>query len=192
MSDQIEQTQKRRGRPRKTAEDAMDPPARQPAISMTSRTNAALARRLAGQNVFGGGTKKIPLKEEARWNTRIANGDLHEQRLYEMRHDLGWEPLLPEDLSCTPEEAGFRVNESGYLVRGQRGQEMAFKMAKEDFAVLTQRKTERNSAEIGRPNKVKENVANAVANEHGSEAGDFVHSHFVGTVTDTKGPLGVA
>lgn len=168
--------------------------AKQPAISMTSRRNDALARRLApGGNPFGGGTRKIPLKSPEQWQTRIANGDLHEQRLYEMRHDKGWEPLLPEDLACKPEEAGFRVNESGYLVRGSRGQEMAFKMLREDFHDLTRAKTDRNSKAIGRTSKeVKERIANAVANEHGSEAAEYVHNHFVGEVTDLKGPLNAA
>lgn len=176
--------------PKKRGGPATEKPA---PISLSSRRNAALARRLApGGNVFGGGTKKIPLKEEGRWATRIANGDLHDQRLYEMRHDLGWEPLTAEDLACTPEEAGFRVSESGYLVRGVRGQEMAFKMANDDYAQVVQRKTERNSSEIGRPNKVRENIANAAANAHGVEAADFVDKHFVGTVTDTRGPLGAA
>ena len=167
--------------------------ARKPPITMTSRRNAALARRLApGGNVFGGGTRAIPLKDPERWQLHEANGEVHDQRHYEMVHVNGWDPVLPEDLACTPDEAGYRVNESGCLVRGARGHLMLFKMPKEDYKVVEQRKTERNNAEIGRPSKVKQNVANAVANEHGSEAADYVHQHFVGTVTDTKGPLDAA
>lgn len=157
-------------------------------IQVTPRKNDVLARRLSG-NVHGSGLRKIPLKEPHKWQTYIGNNYNSDDDLYRIVHELGWLPLQPEDLACKPEEIGFRLSEDGHLVRGSQGREMLFKMDKADYAALQAKQTEANNATIGRPQKTKEAAANAVAAVHGPEAADFVHKHFVGTVTDTQEPM---
>jgi hypothetical protein len=159
-------------------------------IEVSSRKSAALARRLApGGNVFGGGTRSIPLKSPQEWHTYIANTYNNDDEFYRMRHEMGWEPLMADDLACLPEEIGFIKKEDGTLVRGSQGREMIFKMPIADYKALQQAKTDRNRADIGRPSKVKESVVGALAATAGDEAASFAQQHFTGTVTDTVEPL---
>ncbi len=177
MSDElIDQEQPKRGR--------------KPAVQVTSRKNAALARRLApGANPQASLSRDIPMKEPHRWQLYIASEHVAPDRLFRMVHELGWDPLRPEDLACKPEEIGYRVSEDGHLVRGTQGKEMIFKMPKEDYHALQMRKAEQNSVGIGSASKTKTQVAEAVANTFGPEAADFAHQHFTGTVTDTRQSL---
>ena len=136
--------------------------------------NAALARRLASGNVQGGGNRQIPLKEAARWHTYIANTYLNEGQFYGMRQK-GWVPLEPADLNCSVEESGFRLSVDGYLVRGPRGEEMVFKMEKDDYAALAAAKTAANMRGIGSASNIKADMANVAGSALGSEAGDYIH-----------------
>lgn len=168
------------------------PPAaakRRTPVQVTSRRTAALARRLGpGGKIFAGGSTPIPIAEPG-WQVRWFNGDIHEGRHYQAVHELGWEPLRPEHLSVKPEECGLRVNESGFLVRGTRGNELLCRMPIQDYAEIQRRKTDANNREIGRPSQVKEAVANHVATQAGDEGGQFVKDHFVGSVEDRVGTL---
>lgn len=163
--------------------------ARKSQINVTNRADSAktrntvLARRLASGNLQGGGNRAIPLKEPERWYTRIDNTLTDEQMFYKMVHEKGYEPLKPEDLSCTPEQAGFRVSEDGNLVRGARGEEMAFKMAKEDRAILDAHQTAYNMRGIGSASKIKADMAEAAGGALGSAAGDYIHG-LEGAVVD--------
>lgn len=162
---------------------------RKSSITVTSRAdraktaNTVLARRLASGNIQGGGNRGIPLKEPERWYTRIENTYVSDNRFYEMVHDLGYEPLKPEDLACKPEECGFRVSEDGNLVRGPQGQEMVFKMAKEDRAMLEQQMTAANMRGIGSTKQARADLANAAGSQLGAEAGDFMNG-LDGSVVD--------
>jgi hypothetical protein len=163
-------------------------PKRSP-VTMTSRRTGALARRLApGGKIFAGGSMAIPLKEPG-WQVRTFNSDLHESRHYQAIHELGWEPVRAEDLSAAPEQFGLRVNETGALVRGTRGNELICKMPSADYQQLQMKKTEYNNRSIGRSERTKDEVANHVASVAGDEGGQYVKDHFVGTVRDVVAPL---
>lgn len=155
-------------------------PRRKASIAVSSRSDSAktanviLARRLASGNINGGGNREIPLKEKDRWYTRIDNTLLNESHFYDMVHRFGYQPLTADDLACTPEQAGFRVNESGYLVRGARGEEMAFKMSKEDRAMLDQARTAANLKGIGSQKTIKDDMAEAASSHLGAEAADYI------------------
>ena len=177
MSEQ-QDTPRGPGRPRKSQ------------VTVVSRRSAALARRLApGANPFAGGTRHIPLKEPQRWATRIENDYADEGGVYRAIHELGWEPVLVEDLDCRPEDVGLRVNEQGYLVRGEKGREVLLKMPIEDFKEVTRKKTEFNNRAIGSAKKIKDDAANAAAAQFGPEAGDYVDKHMHGEVVDKLVPL---
>ena len=159
-------------------------------VELTSRRSVALAKRLApGGNVFGAGSKAVPMREPG-WKQKWFNSDYYPGRLHEARHDKGWEPVVPADLAVPIEELGFMVNALGHIARGARGEEVLFKMDARDHHEVAMRKTEANNREIGRPEKTKAVLANAAAATHGDEAGQFVHDHFVGTVRDEQAPLG--
>ena len=162
---------------------------RKSAITVSNRgeavktANVALARRLASGRVQGGGSRTIPLKEPQRWHTYIANTFATESAFHDMREG-GWVPLLPEDLACPIDESGFRLSEDGYLVRGEKGREMIFKMDAADYKLLEAAKTRHNMQGIGSAKKVREDIANAAAGPLGSEAADFLHN-MPGQVLDT-------
>lgn len=180
-----------KGKPRgPRASSEASAPDEKPVIQVTSRRSAALERRLAkGANPHATSAKVIPLKEPHRWQLYIGNDYAGDDGLYRMVHEYGWLPLSPEDLACKPDEIGYRVNESGHLVRGPQGREVVFKMDKSDYAILMQRKTERNMQGIGSASKTRTQVAEAAASAFGPEAGDYIHKHVTGTVTDTREAL---
>ena len=184
-----------KGKPRKRASSeastettAIEPT--RPAVQVTSRRSTALARRLApGGNPHATSARTIPLKEPHRWQLYIANDYAGQDELYRMVHEYGWLPLSPEDLDCTAEEIGYRVNETNHLVRGPGGREVIFKMDKGDYRLLMQRKTERNMKGIGSASKTRTQVAEAASNAFGAEAADFIYKNVKGTVTDTQEPV---
>ena len=162
-------------------------PPRKSQITVTSRAdrvktrNAALARRLAG-NPHADGRRDVPLREPERWHLYEANTYANANEFHLMR-ERGWVPLLPEDLACPVEESGYRL-ENGALVRGPRGDQMLWKMEQEDYDLLMEAKTRANMKGINSAKQAREDMANAVAGVHGSEAADFM-ARQPGSVIDT-------
>ena len=162
---------------------------RKSAITVTDRSlplkdrNAALARRLASGRIHGGGNTAVPLKEPQRWHTHIASAYLNDSRFYQMKEN-GWLPMTPDDLACKVEDSGFTLSPDGYLVRGPQGKEMLFKMAKDDYRLLEQAKTQQNMKGIGSASKVRTDVAEAASGQLGGEAADYL-SKLSGDVVDT-------
>ena len=161
---------------------------RKSAITVTRRadavktTNAALARRLAG-NPHGAGSRQVPIKDASEWQTYIENTYNNANAFYEMK-ERGWVPMLPADLACPVEDSGFQVSPDGYLVRGPQGQEMLFKMAASDYALLMAAKTRVNLQGIGSASKIRTDMAEAASKQLGSEAADYIHD-LPGQVVDT-------
>jgi hypothetical protein len=172
------------GRPRKaTIEQA------RPSIitgPVTPRVSV-LEKRLSGGNPFGIESVPIPLKDPG-WVTYIANGGRSDGRLYQMKAVKGWEPVLVSDCAVKPEDIGFRNSPEGYLCRGEKGQEVVFKMRQADFTRLQQAKTAQNLKDIGSGAKTKAAIETAAAAQFGDEAGQFVKEHFVGEVRDWRAP----
>jgi hypothetical protein len=158
-----------------------------PVVQVTNRRNAALERRLAkGSNPHATGSRNIPLKEPSRWQLYVGNNYNSDDDLYRIVHEYGWAPLELSDLACKPEDIGYRVNETGHLVRGPQGREVIFKMAIEDYRELMRRKTERNNQGIGSARKTRQQVAEAAATTFGPEAGDYIEKHVTGEVRDSR------
>ena len=144
-------------------------------LAAIARENPALARRLQGQNINGGGNRDLPLKEPQRWQTYLANTYANENAFWEMR-ELGWVPLEVDDLLVKPDQCGFRLSPDGHLVRGAEGKEMLWKMDRAHYRVLEQMRTEQNLKGIGSQGKARHDMTEALASAHGSEAGDFMSS----------------
>jgi hypothetical protein len=172
---------------------------KKPEITVTPRadlipTDDIIAKRLAGQP-FGTRNLAIPLREPQRWAVFIANSLADENNHYRMVHELGWVPLTVEDLAegITPVSIGWQVKEDGHtLCRGQRGDEIVYKMDKLQYRKVQLAKTAENKKGIGSAKALKESAANAAAGQMGSEAADFVHKHLHVRGEDREGPLGAA
>lgn len=151
------------------------------------RKISVLEKRLSGGNPFGVESVAIPLKDPG-WTTYIANGGRSDGRLYEMKAAKGWEPVRVTDVAVPPEQLGFKASPEGYLCRGEKGQEVVFKMRTADYQRLQAAKTAKNLQTIGSSAKTKAAIANAAGTQFGDEAGQFVHDHFVGEIRDWRAP----
>lgn len=171
-------------------------PPRKPRITVTPRMDDAdwekeIQERIGG-NPFGHGTDTIPLKDGEYWATYIANSDADPNMHYDMTHNKKWKPCTKDDLEdgVTPESIGFRVAADGQtLCRGQRGDEVVYKMPRHLREQILMAQTAQNNRGMGSAKKVKADVANATAGSFGSEAGDFAHSNISITGSDRRGPL---
>lgn len=146
-----------------------------------ARRNPALARRLAG-NPHGSGSRKIPLKDEARWHTYISNTEMNENENLLMK-ERGWVPVVPDDLACPVDETGFRVSPDGYLIRGAQGKEMLWKMSTEDYRILQDVKTRYNQRGIGSASTIKRDLTEAASSQMGDEAASYING-LEGSVID--------
>lgn len=184
-------TKRKGGRPRK-----LTPPPIRTITTGTTITTAStpvvsrvsvLETRLSGGNPFGVESVPIPLREPG-WVTYIANGGRSDGRLYQMKAVKGWDPVLVSDCTVRPEEIGFKASPDGYLCRGEKGQEVVFKMRQSDWDRLQRAKTEQNLRGIGSSARTKAAVAEAASAQFGDEAAQFVHESFVGEVRDWRAP----
>lgn len=172
------------GRPRKaTIEPTLSPVVVGPVTPRVS----VLEKRLSGGNPFGVESIPIPLNDPG-WVTYIANGGRSDGRLYQMKAVKGWEPVRVSDCAVKPEDIGFRPSPEGYLCRGEKGQEVVFKMRQTDWTRLQQVKAAQNMKGIGSGAKTKASIEAATAAQFGDEAGQFVKEHFVGEVRDWRAP----
>lgn len=131
------------------------------------------------QHPFGSPEFEIPLRGYKQgWQTRTACADPeHPNRHYDIVHRLNYVPLTPADLAVKPETIGFTVSPDGFIVRGVSGQELLVGKPKDEYDEHQRAKAERNLAALS-PGRVRDEVSQAAAKEHGSEAGDQVHDHF--------------
>lgn len=172
-------------------------PGRKPQITVTPRTESAfntdeiIAKRLSG-DPHASGTQAIPMREPGRWAVRIANAELHQGRIYEMKARKGWVEFTAADLpeGITAESLGFQTNESGALCRGPRGQEIIFKQPMEANIAIQKAKVDKNRKGMGSAAAVKADLVNATGGAHGDEAASFASRNIHITGGDREGPLG--
>lgn len=184
MSDQDTGEQQKRGR--------------KPQITVTDRSafsvDDVIARRLSGEP-FGLKSADIPLREPGKWALRIANSQMNDARHYDMVHRLGYQPATLDDLAegVTPESVGFRLAEDGKtLCKGVRGDEVLYKMPKDAHTKIQFAKAAANSKSMTSERAAKEDVANAAAAQHGSQAAEYIQKNTTVRVSDRQGPLGAA
>ena len=172
-------------------------PGRKPKIVVAARAasvdlNTVIAKRLSG-DPFAAGQIAIPLRDPHLWDTYVASSEVNPNRHYDMVNRKGWVPTTIYDLpdGISPESIGWQVAEDGQtLCRGPRGQEIVYKMPKDVRNQIQEKKTALNRRGMGSAAKVKTNMANALGNTLGSEAGDFAHQNITVTGGDRVGPLG--
>lgn len=130
---------------------------------------SVLERRLASP--FGAPSVPITLKTPGLWAIRIVNTSVRSGRVHDMTTNKGWAFVLPEELDGRPDELGFK-EQDGRLVRGERGEEVLMKMPQADYDAVLDAKARVNLRQLGK----KDDIAQRVAAEHGSEAGDTVYN----------------
>lgn len=144
-----------------------------------------LDRRLA--NPFGNTSVPITLRTPGEWEIRWVYSKLRPGRLYDMTHNKGWVFVQAEELHGAPDEYGLTVKDQR-LVRGDHGEEVLMKMPAADFRKIQQAKAQYNERQLGKK-AMQHSVAQATAQQHGSEAGDAVFDAFKhGDITDKRGP----
>lgn len=138
---------------------------------------SVIDRRL--KNPFGLPSRDIPLKGEKRgWVVRTFCADAeHPNRHYDAVHRLGWVPLTADDVAVTVESLGFVKASDGRIVRGPQGQEVLMAMRSDDYARIQEAKTAANLKSL-KGTAVREEVAQATAEQHGDQAGDMAAAHF--------------
>ena len=148
----------------------------EPRISVIDR--AAIMRQRIDKP-FGTPSMKVPLRGEKRnWEVRtFANDAEHPNRHYDAVFRLGWVPLTAHDLDVSPESLGYQVAPDGRIVRGQHSQEVMMAMPPDDYHAAQKAKSDANLASL-KPQKVRNEVAQATAKAHGDEAGEMIHRNY--------------
>ena len=114
------------------------------------------------------------------------NADKSNDRIYRVKNYGGWTPVRPSQLMDADQVGAFHVSPSGFVVRGERGNEHLMYMHKDHVAEIQRAKTEENNRRMGNPERTKQDLANYMGAEHGAEAGDFAHRKIIGEVVDSR------
>ena len=140
----------------------------------TKQPISVVARRLKSGSIFSAGSKPIPLAEPARWNVRVVNTTISDDRLWQMQADKGWVYLDVADLAVAPHEIGFRELD-GRVVRGQQGQEVLMKMPRQDYKAVQAMKEAENKRTTFSPKSNKQAIVGAASSELGDQAASFLN-----------------
>lgn len=144
---------------------------------------SVLERRL--QNPFGEPSAPVDLKDPSlvcRW----FNGAIIADKIWRAKNK-GWTPVRPDDVVDLDQIGGYTKSVEGFVTRGERGQEVLMAMPKDERDQIQMAKTRVNLANMGNPNRQKDEIANAAASHLGAEAADFIGKKLgpVGGVTDS-------
>lgn len=142
-----------------------------------------LERRL--QNPFGEPSAPVRLVDDTR-ECRWFNAAVQNDHIWRAKHK-GWEPVKPDELSDIDQIGGYGIDTSGFVVRGERGQEVLMAMPKEWRKQIQAAKIAQNIRNMGNPNRQKAEIVEAAGAKLGAEAADFLNKRMgsVGAVTDT-------
>lgn len=156
--------------PEVAAEPATPVPFQRPRIEV-------LERRL--QSPHGVEQPRIDLKEVG-WDTRWFNSRLASNRIWEAK-EKGWTGVLPSELDNPEQIGGFTVSPDGYVVRGEKGEELLMKYPSDWRLRLMKAKAQRN---IDALKHQKADAATAAGRALGDQAGEFLsRTQVVGDVT---------
>jgi len=142
---------------------SVDPP-KKPRISV-------LERRL--QHPFGEPSAPIDLKDrsmECRWFNAATGAD----HIWRAKRK-GWANVRPDDVQDLEQIGGYAVDVSGFIVRGERGQEVLMQMPRDDRRQIEFAKARLNTKNMGNPIATKNEIVEAASSQLGDEAADFLH-----------------
>ncbi len=136
------------GRPKKVRVDVMERADQQSLDVLLSdpRYKARLA------NPFGEPSAPIAMKDATR-ECRWVNGAIQNDHIWRKKSG-GWDGVTPDQLVDTDQIGGFNVSPEGYIVRGERGQELLMSMPKVVIKAIQLAKTAENNR-AGKPQNVR-------------------------------------
>jgi len=156
----------------------MAPPKKRPNI-------AVLERRL--QNPFGEPSLPVTLKDDS-YECRWFNSQVASDHIWRAKYK-GWENVRPDELADAEQLGAFQASPEGFVVRGEKGQEVLMKMPADWRAQIQKAKSEANARQM-RPGAAKKEVVAAVGAQFGEPAANFMQkATVVGDVVDTVGPV---
>jgi hypothetical protein len=142
---------------------------------------SVIQRRL--KNPFGAPASRIGLRE-AGWDARWFNGAIAADHIWRAKEN-GWQGVRPSELQDPEQIGGFQVSPDGFVVRGDKGQELLMRMPSDDRRQIQKMKTEVNTRNM-RPGVMKRELADAAGKQLGDQAGQLINDkvRLVGDVTD--------
>lgn len=166
---------------KETKEEPVKP---RPAVSVRER-------RMQGVSLRGTGAPPIQLREPG-WECRWFNSEVKADHIWYAKNELGWESVIPADLSDPEQVGGFQVSPEGHVVRGEKGREVLLKMPVADRKQIERQKSIANIRNMD-PHRQKAEVANAAGKSLGDEAGSFIDKNVkvIGGITTTKERIAV-
>lgn len=141
-----------------------------------------LDRRL--QNPFGMASAPIDLKEPG-WVVHIIDRRLRANRYYETL-SRGWSPVHWNELKDQKQCDGFERSPEGYVVRGERQNEVLLKIPQSWWDRIVQAKSDLNTRHINNPNRQKRELVEATAGTLGPQAAEHMERRLVGEVIDKQ------
>ena len=145
---------------------------------------SVLDRRL--NDPFGMPSIPIQFKDSsllARWfNSAISN-----DKIWIAKQVQGWNTVTPDMLVDLDQIGGHNISPTGFITRGERGQEVLMCMPRDAYDQIQMAKTRKNMERMGRSNATKQEVVEAAGAKYGDEAADFLNRHVgpVGGVQDS-------
>lgn len=160
-----------------------------PRITVTDRNVNATAimdsdprYRRGIDSPFGIGSTPIDLKDSGRI-ARWFNSNVMADHVWRAKQ-IGYDPITPDELA-NPEQAGaFHTDPAGFIVRGERGQEVLLSIPKVVHDARQMAKAEKNLKDMRDFDKEKTRMVEAAAAKYGGQAGDYLNDHVgpIGTV----------
>jgi hypothetical protein len=146
------------------------------------------ARRLRGERHHD---NTVPLRDPGKWALRWVNSMAEANRHYTIVHQDGWIPATVAHLAdgVRPESIGASISLEGHVVRGPNGDERLYLKDKALHDAIKLAETDKRMKPMRSERAAREDVANATAAAHGSEAADYIHKNTSITIRDTQGPV---
>ncbi len=145
---------------------------------------SVLERRL--QNPFGEPSSPIDLTKPGmipRW----FNGAIINDKVWRAKQK-GWIPVRPSDVADQDQIGGTNVSPDGFVVRGDRGQEVLMMMLRDEFDQIQMAKTRHNIRVLRDPNRQQSEILESAASKFGSETADLMakKTRVYNDVTDSR------
>lgn len=114
---------------------------------------------------------------------RWFNEQVSQQQIFKARQ-AGWLPTPPSLIADLDLLGVYGLNDSGHIVRGQRGEEHLMYMLLVNRDHVQDAKTQENDRRMGSKSKTKQELVEAAAAQFGAEAAEQFNTQIIGEVTD--------
>jgi hypothetical protein len=151
-------------------------------VQTSALTDPRYNKRL--QNPFGSPSAAVQLVDstrEARW----FNGAVGTDHIWRAKQN-GWDQVRLNQVADPDQLGGYTVT-NGFVTRGERGQEVLMSMPRDIRNLIQNAKTKANIANMGNPNRTKNDIVEAAASQIGPEAAEMMDANLA---VGHAGPIG--